>query len=93
MGNYYYIYSSKKNFPATAENQYYINDLVGCKTIFKQNNMTGVVISVKNFGAGDLLEVKLDNKFILIPFNEENNIDVNISKKEITIDPMPGIMD
>ena len=87
------IYSSKKNFPATAENQYYINDLVGCKTIFKKNNMIGEVISVKNFGAGDLLEVKLDNKYVLIPFNNENNISVNLSKKEIMIDPISGILD
>ncbi len=87
------IYSSKKNFPATAENQYYINDLVGCKTIFKKNNMTGEVVSVKNFGAGDLLEVKLDNKLILIPFNNENNISVNLSKKEIILDPILGILD
>ena len=87
------IYSSKKNFPEIPENQYYVNDLVGCKTIFKKNNMIGEVINVKNFGAGDLLEVKLDNKFILIPFNNENNICVNLSKKEIILDPISGILD
>ena len=87
------IYSSKKNFPATRENEYYINDLIGCKTIFKDNNITGEVISVKNFGAGDLLEVKLNKKFILIPFNKENNIVVNLSKKEIQLDPISGILD
>ena len=87
------IYSSKKNFPEIAENQYYVNDLVGCKTIFKKNNMIGEVISVKNFGAGDLLEVKLDNKFVLVPFNNENNISVNLSKKEIILDPISGILD
>ncbi len=87
------IYSSKKNFPAIGENEYYINDLVGCKTIFKKNNITGEVISVKNFGAGDLLEVKLNNKFVLIPFNKENNIVVNLIKKEIEVDPIPGILD
>ena len=87
------IYSSKKSFPPIPENQYYINDLIGCKTIFKKNNITGKVISVKNFGAGDLLEVKLDNKFVLIPFNNENNISVNLIKKEIILDPISGILD
>ena len=87
------IYSSKKNFPTTRENEYYINDLIGCKAIFKKKNIFGEVISVKNFGAGDLLEVKLDNKFVLIPFNNENNISVNLIKKEIILDPISGILD
>ena len=86
------IYSSKKNFPATSKNEYYVNDLIGCKAIFEKNNMTGEVTSVKNFGAGDLLEVKLGNKIILIPFNKENNIVVNLIKKEIKLDPIPGIL-
>ena len=87
------IYSNKKNFPATAENEYYISDLIDCKTIFKKNKMIGKVTSVKNFGAGDLLEVKINNKLVLIPFNKENNITVNLVKKEIEVDPIPGVID
>ena len=87
------IYSSKKNFPATGKNEYYISDLIGCKIILKKNITTGEVTNVKNFGAGDLLEVKFENKFVLIPFNKENNISVNLIKKEIILDPIPGILD
>ena len=87
------IYSSKKNFPAARENEFYISDLIGCKIILKKNDKPGEVTGVKNFGAGDLLEVKFDNKFVLIPFNKENNISVNLSKKEIIADPIPGILD
>jgi len=39
------------------------------------------------------LEVKLDKKIVLIPFNNENNISVNLEKKEITADPIVGILD
>ena len=87
------IYSNKKNFPATGENEYYISDLIGCKTIFKKNKMIGKVTSVKNFGAGDLLEVKINNKLVLIPFNKENHIVVNLAKKEIEVNPIPGVID
>ena len=55
--------------------------------------MIGKVTSVKNFGAGDLLEVKINNKLLLIPFNKENNITVNLIKKEIEVDPIPGVID
>ena len=87
------IYSSKINLPSTGKNEYYVSDLIGCKVIIRDNNITGQVINVKNFGAGDLLEVKLDKKIILIPFNNENNISVSLSKKEITAEPILGILD
>ena len=60
------IYSSKNNLPATKDNEYYVSDLIGCKIIIKTNNITGEVMNVKNFGAGDLLEVKLNDKLILV---------------------------
>ena len=47
----------------------------------------------KNFGAGDLLEVKYNTKLILIPFDKTNILSVNINKKEIIADPIPGILD
>ena len=87
------IYSSKTNLPSTKDNEYYVNDLIGCKLIIRDNNISGQVINIKNFGAGDLLEVKLDKKIVLIPFNNENNISVNLEKKEITADPIFGILD
>ena len=87
------IYSSKNNFPEIRDNEYFVNDLIGCKLIIIDNKKTGEVIDVKNFGAGDLLEVKFDKKVILIPFNHENNITVNLSKKEILAKPILGILD
>ena len=87
------IYSYKNQLPAANDNEYYINDLVSCKLIIKDSNFVGEVIDVKNFGAGDLLEVKLDNKIILIPFNKENIISITLNKKEIIADPITGILD
>ncbi len=87
------IYSNKRYFPDIEKNQYYIYDLIGCKLILGKNKIIGEVIDVKNFGAGDLLEVKLNNKTSLIPFNKENVISVIIDKKEIIANPIEGILD
>ena len=87
------IYSSKNNLPAIKDNEYYVNDLIGCKLIIKNNNSTGEVVNVKNYGAGDLLEVKFKAKTLLIPFNNENNIFVNLTKREIVANPITGILD
>ena len=59
----------------------------------KDNTIIGKVLSVQNFGAGDLLEVKYNTKLILIPFDKTNILSVNINKKEIIADTIPGILD
>ena len=41
----------------------------------------------------NLLEVKYNNKLTLIPFDKTNILSVNINKKEIIADPIPGILD
>ena len=52
------IFSNKKFFPKTKDNEFYINDLIECMIFLKDNTSIGKVLSVQNFGAGDLLEVK-----------------------------------
>ena len=87
------IYSRKKYLPNTKNNEYYVDDLIGCKIIIEKNNKIGKITDIKNFGAGDLLEVKLDNKIVLIPFNNENIISVKLDKKEVIANPILGILD
>ena len=51
------IYSYRKNFPKLKKNEFYSTDLIGCKVTNTKNKILGSVIDLKNFGAGDLLEV------------------------------------
>ena len=87
------IYSYKKNFPKIRENEYYVGDLIGCKFLIKENNNVGEVTDIKNYGAGDMFEIKLNNKNYLIPFNKENIISVDLKNKEIIANPILGILD
>ena len=87
------IFSNKKFFPKTKDNEFYINDLIECMIFLKDNTSIGKVLSVQNFGAGDLLEVKYNTKLTLIPFDKTNILSVNINKKEIIANPIPGILD
>ena len=87
------IYSDKKFFPKIKDREFYVNDLIGCKVYLKNRSSLGEVLDIKNFGAGDLLEVIIYNKkTILIPFNQTNIISVSLSKKEIIADPIKGIL-
>ncbi len=87
------IYSSKTFFPTLKNNEFYVNDLIGCKLFLTNNNHVSDVLDVKNFGAGDLLEIKYNNKKIFIPFDKANIVSINLNKKEIFANPIQGILD
>ena len=87
------IYSYKKNLPSTKNNEFYISDLIGSNLVLKDKSNIGKVLDVRNFGAGELLEVEYKKKIILIPFNSTNIISVDIHKKEIITDPISGMLE
>ena len=86
------IFSFKENFPLINSNEYLVSDLISCSIIHKNGTSLGNVISVDNFGAGDLLETIYKNKKIYIPF-DDNVLSVDLKKKIILVDPIKGIID
>jgi 16S rRNA processing protein RimM len=55
--------------PPLDEGEYYHADLIGLSAVDHAGALIGNVVAVENFGAGDLLEIKLDGgKTALIPF-------------------------
>ncbi|MHA1540609.1 MAG: ribosome maturation factor RimM [Alphaproteobacteria bacterium] len=66
------------------ENEFFYENLIGLKVIDLDKTPVGIVISVQNYGAGDILEIK-DNegKDRLISFQKEI---CKVEKNEIIID-------
>lgn len=61
----------RDQLPPLEAGEYYHADLVGLPCIDDGGTALGTVIAIENFGAGDLLEVELqDGKRSLIPFRE-----------------------
>jgi 16S rRNA processing protein RimM len=59
------------DLPPLEEGEYYHSDLIGLPCIDREGKAVGVVISVENFGAGDLLEIEFPNgRRSLIPFRD-----------------------
>ena len=67
--------------------------MIGCNIVHKDGNFIGKVISVHNFGAGDLLEIIFKENKIYIPLNNDNVISVDIENKNILVNPIKGIID
>ena len=88
------IFSSKENFLTISEDEYYVIDLIGCDVFNVEKKSLGTVVDIKNFGAGDLIEITHDNKKnFYIPMNDDNLISVNIIEKKIIVNPMKGLLD
>ena len=88
------IYSYRRNFPKLKKSEFYSTDLIGCKVTNTKNKFLGSVKDLKNFGAGDLLEIydgKKKNFFI--PMDKNNIVSVDIVNKIIITDPLLGLID
>ena len=67
------LYVDRKRLPATSEDEFYQADLVGLSAVDSSGEALGTIVAVHNFGAGDLLEIRLaaSGKTELIPFTDE----------------------
>ena len=59
----------RASLPPLEEGEYYHADLIGLAAVDMWGGAVGTVVNVENYGAGDLLEIELeDGKRSLIPF-------------------------
>lgn len=57
--------------PPLGDGEYYHSDLVGLPAFDREGNRVGIVSAVENYGAGDLLDIELEEGgSSLIPFRE-----------------------
>jgi 16S rRNA processing protein RimM len=52
------LYVARDQLPPADEDEWYYEDLVGLKAMSPEGEAIGEVLSVQNFGAGDLLEIR-----------------------------------
>jgi 16S rRNA processing protein RimM len=89
------LYVSRARLPdLKKKDTYYHADLVGLSALWPDGREMGRVLSVANFGATDLLEIKppRGNSFY-VPFTKTVVPDVNLASKTVTVDPPPGLLD
>jgi 16S rRNA processing protein RimM len=80
---------------ATGEDEFYHADLIGLKAVGAQGQEFGTVVAVQNFGAGDLLEIKIPNgsETVLMPFTVTTVPAVDVVGGRIVIDPPQGLFE
>jgi 16S rRNA processing protein RimM len=81
------LYANRDVLPEVqTEDVFYEADLVGLEVLDEQKNKVAKVIGFYNFGAGDILEIKLTNgKTEMLPFNKAYVPDVNLEESYIIV--------
>jgi 16S rRNA processing protein RimM len=86
------LYVPRERLPEISEaDEFYHADLIGLSAVNPAGEKLGTVVAVHNFGAGDLIEVRLyaKDKAELIAFNEINVPRVDLGAGQIVIAPSP----
>ncbi len=81
------LFVCREALPAPETDEYYHSDLIGLDAISPQGKAAGKIIAVHNFGAGDLLEVRIngEKQSMLIPFDAAHVPNVDIAAGRVTV--------
>ena len=88
------LYVPRERLPAPAEGEFYCADLVGLLAIDAEGRPFGEIAAVHNFGAGDLLEIRLtgSRQSELVPFSDATvpSLDLAVGRAVILMPRVHG---
>jgi 16S rRNA processing protein RimM len=87
------LYIDRAKLPAPDEGEFYYADLIGLSVVDASGKIVGRVVAVQDFGAGDLLEVRLagQQRTEFVPFNDACVPEVDFEKGRVVISPLSGL--
>ncbi|TLG77038.1 ribosome maturation factor RimM [Methylocystis sp. B8] len=83
------LYLPRELLPATEEDEFYIADLVGLRAETSDGETIGVIVAVRNFGAGDMLEIAPagNGETLLVPFTKAATPLVDVKASRVVVVP------
>jgi 16S rRNA processing protein RimM len=86
------LFIPRENLPPTDESEIYVADLIGKPVVLANGQRLGTVMSIENYGAGDLLSVKIEDSkdTVLIPLTDDF---VMIEDERVIADLPVGYLD
>ena len=86
------LYVPRDALPPAGEDEYYLVDLIGMTVATAQGEALGVVRTVQDFGAGDLLEIQPQaGASWWLPFTREAVPEVRVAERRLIVAPPAGI--
>jgi len=83
------LFVSRDKLPPPDEDEFYLADLAGLRAETREGVQIGVVIAVRNFGAGDILEVApvAGGETLMFPFTRAVVPVVSVAEGRVVIEP------
>ena len=80
------LYVPRASLPPPDEDEFYLTDLIGLAVVTPGGEALGSVLSVRDFGAGDVLEIKpASGASWWIAFTRETVPDVRLADRQIVV--------
>jgi 16S rRNA processing protein RimM len=86
---------ARDRLPEPKADEFYIADLIGLAAVRPDGTVIGEVIAVHNYGAGDVIEVRLaeGGDTVLLPFTRETVPEIDVAAGRLLIDPPEGLIE
>jgi len=86
---------ARERLPQAGEEEYYHTDLVGLEVRLTTGESIGRVKAIENYGAGDLLAVRLEasGREVLLPFNRASVPMVDVAGGFLVVEPPEGLLE
>lgn len=84
------LYVNRAQLPdLSGEDEFYHADLIGLAAQLADGTDFGMVIAIHNFGAGDMLEIRLpdEKETVYLPFTRETVPQVDMEERVLTVTP------
>ncbi|MCX5774116.1 MAG: ribosome maturation factor RimM [Fusobacteria bacterium] len=81
----------RRDILGISEDEYFIADLIGLKVVDEVRGEIGIVESILETGAHDILVVKKGSKETLIPANEPFLLEIDFEEKTIYVELIEGM--
>jgi len=85
---------ARTELPPAAAGEFYHADLIGLAAVTSAGVALGTVVAVANYGAGDLLEIKLaKGGALLAPFTRAVVPEIDVAGGRVVVATPPGLID
>ena len=86
------LFAARAALPASADDDFYLADLIGLDVVTANGGAFGKVASVENYGAGDVIEIARDGGATeMFAFTRRNFPTVDLAAHRIVIDPPASV--
>ena len=82
------LFVPRTALPEPAPDEFYYSDLEGMEALRSDGSHLGFVRSVDNFGAGDLIEVQVeDGRRVTLPFTRRTVPSIDLERRRLVVEP------